>query len=117
MLEINIEAQNEQYVSYALCGITYILTALNIVYHCCILSCLPIVCRYKINTLLQLEILTYLSHCSSNIINFSVQCYAECPAEVVKAPTSQPQCASLSCVRVIHLAKFIFNAQVPSNYP
>ena len=38
------------------------------IYHCCILSCLPIVCRYKINTLLQLEILTYFSHCSSNII-------------------------------------------------
>ena len=53
---------------YVLCGIKYILTALNIVYHCCILSCLPIVCRYKINTLLQLEILTYLSHCGSNII-------------------------------------------------
>ena len=60
---------------YVLCGITYILTALNIVdplYHCCILLCLPIVCRYKINTLLQLEILTYLSHCSNCSVQLSL---------------------------------------------
>ena len=61
-----------------------------------IMSCLPIVCRYKIKTLLQRKILIYLSHFISKLVS----------NVMLNVPLKL--CTS---VRVLHLAMFIFSAQ------
>ena len=55
----------------AVCIVWYIIYS-NGAYHC-ILSCLPILCRYKINILLQREISTYFSHFISNLVSNVMQ--------------------------------------------
>ena len=69
----------------AVCLVWYIIYSKNAQH--CILSCLPIACRYKINILLQREILIYLSHFISNLLS---NLMLNVP---LKLSTSQPQLA------------------------